>query len=359
VITTAAVVGTPIAASASVSATPEVTAGVTGKVYAIARLGNRTFIGGNFTAVGGVPRRNAAAILANGTVDPNFIPNPNGTVRAIAVSAQPTRVFLGGKFTQVGGVSRARLAAVNATTGAVVRTWYAAADGPVYALAAAGPTLYAGGSFTKLGGLTRHRLAAVSTATRVVQPFNPFADWTVRALVVSPGHTRVYAVGGFHNVGGAAREGVAELQATTGAATTFAPTRGGVGIAVALSPDGVRLYFSTTKNDLFAYRPVKANTVLFRWRTDGDVQAIAASATEVYLGGHFAHFTRGTTVNAPRMHLASIGKLGPLTAWNPGADGNLGVWAAAISPTRLLIGGEFLHIGAQSQPGFARFVGTP
>ena len=131
-----------------------------------------------------------------------------------------------------------------------------------------------------------------------------------------------------------------------------------MGIAVALSPDGSKLFFSTAANDLFAYRPAKANTVLFRWRTDGDVQAIAASATEVYLGGHFAHLDRGTT-HASRARIASISIQGPITAWNPGADGDLGVWAAAISPTRLLVGGEFVNIGSELQPGFARFTGTP
>ena len=197
----AMVLGTANVASASVSTVPDSTATVTGTVYAIARIGNRTIIGGDFTAVGGVARRNAAAIRADGTVDPNFIPNPNGTVLAIAVSSQPTRVFLGGTFTRVGGVPRARLAAVKSTTGATVRTWYAGANGSVETLAAAGPALYVGGTFTRIGGVERRRIASVSTSTRAVQPFNPSADWTVKAIAVSPGRSRVYAVGGFAKIG--------------------------------------------------------------------------------------------------------------------------------------------------------------
>src|SRR3954468_20315706 len=106
---TGMILGPANVASASVSTVPDSTAAVTGTIYAMARIGNRTIIGGDFTAVGGVARRNAAAIRADGTVDPSFAPNPNGTVLAIAVSAQPTRVFLGGTFTKVGGVPRARL----------------------------------------------------------------------------------------------------------------------------------------------------------------------------------------------------------------------------------------------------------
>ena len=107
------------------------------------------------------------------------------------------------------GAASGVVGAVNATTGSAVRTWYSAANGPATRVAAAGPTLYVGGAFTKLGGAVRHRLAAVSPATRTVQPFNPSADWTVRAITVSPGRSKVYAVGGFDTIGGAPREGVA------------------------------------------------------------------------------------------------------------------------------------------------------
>jgi hypothetical protein len=38
------------------------------------------YIGGNFNNVGGVPRNNLARVLANGTVDPNWDPDPDGMV---------------------------------------------------------------------------------------------------------------------------------------------------------------------------------------------------------------------------------------------------------------------------------------
>ncbi len=355
----AVVLVAPGVASASVSSVPDSTAAVTGTVYAMARIGNRTIIGGDFTAVGGVARHNAAAIRPDGTLDPAFKPNPNGVVSAVAVSADGTRVFLGGTFTRAGGSPRANLAAVNATTGAVIPSWYAAANGEVDALTTAGNVLYVGGKFTTIAGITRHRIAAVDATTRAVQPgFNPSSSWTVRAIAVSPDQTKVYPVGGFTSIGGAARKGVAELRATTGAATAFEPTLGGVGVAVALSPDGSRLYFSTEHNRLIAYRPAKSNQPLFKWLLDGDAQAIAASATEIYFGGHFVHMTRGAT-NAVRHHLASVSSTGALTTWDPGVDGTLGVWATVASPIGLQIGGDFTTVGGMTRPGFARFSGTP
>ena len=100
VVVAAAVLAAPMAAGASVNPTPESSAAVTGTIYAMARVGTRTIIGGDFTAVGGVARKNAAAIRADGTLDPSFKPNPNGIVQSIAVSADSTRVFLGGTFTR-------------------------------------------------------------------------------------------------------------------------------------------------------------------------------------------------------------------------------------------------------------------
>ena len=44
------------------------------------------FIGGVFTAVGGVTRNHLAHILSDGSLDPNWDPNANGNVGALAVS---------------------------------------------------------------------------------------------------------------------------------------------------------------------------------------------------------------------------------------------------------------------------------
>ncbi|HYF47068.1 MAG TPA: delta-60 repeat domain-containing protein [Acidimicrobiales bacterium] len=351
--------GTIDAASASVSATPDRTAAVNGTVWAVTQVGNRTIIGGDFTTVGGLPRQNAAAILADGSVDPTFAPNPDGIVYAVAGSTDGSRVFLGGVFANAGGVAQSRLAAVDATTGAAVPGWTTGANGDVLALAVNGNRLYAGGRFTTIGaGISRPRLAAVDTTTGAVQTgFNPRPNWTVRALVVSPDGTKVYPVGGFTAVGGQERKlGAAEVLATTGAATTFNPTTGGVALAAELSPDGSRFFFSTTNNRIHAYDPAVSSTPVWVAQSKGDTQAIASSATEVYVGGHFSGFGD----RAKRNRIASLSfATGATTAWNPGANGTMGVWAMEVTPTHLLVGGEFTRIGGLVRPGFARFTGTP
>jgi uncharacterized delta-60 repeat protein len=54
-------------------------------------------IGGNFSTVGGLTRRNLARLLPSGAVDPSFDPEPDGNISAIAVLPNG-QVLIGGNF---------------------------------------------------------------------------------------------------------------------------------------------------------------------------------------------------------------------------------------------------------------------
>ena len=92
---------TPGVAHASVSVVEDDTARVNGKVFAIAQVGDRTILGGEFTRVGGHVRNHVAAIKADGTLDRTWNPNVDGTVYAVAGSDDGSQIYLGGLFTSV------------------------------------------------------------------------------------------------------------------------------------------------------------------------------------------------------------------------------------------------------------------
>jgi uncharacterized membrane protein len=356
---TAALVATTGAtpAQAAVSQTHTSTAQTNGEVYAVAQVGDLTVIGGAFTAVGGLARQHIAALRPDGSVDPTFNPGANGVVRALDGSTDATRIFVGGEFSEIGGVARSSLAALD-TTGAVIADWTADTNGVVHAVEVAGAKVYAAGTFTVIKDQTRRRLAALDVGTAsVYMRFNPWPSWTVRDIAVSPDGTKVYAAGGFAKIGAADRKGAAELLADTGAATSFAPSKGGVGLAVGLTPDGSRFYFSTTDNNVYAYDPALSSEPTYVVKGGGDTQAIAASATEVYFGGHFRNIT---TYKVKRNLLASINVAdGSLTDWNPHLAGDMGPWSIEITPTGVLVGGDFTHVGGRRQTGIALFNGIP
>ncbi len=88
----------------TVSTRPFASAGANGRVTAIARAGDRVYIGGSFTSVGGQPRSGLAALdAATGQLVASW-----RTVMALAAGAG--RVYAGGDFTSVGGVTQAHIA---------------------------------------------------------------------------------------------------------------------------------------------------------------------------------------------------------------------------------------------------------
>jgi len=359
----AVILGGTVLASSPASASPSTeaaeTAGVNGTVFATLQVEDRTYVAGSFTMAGDLPRNNAAVILADGTVGA-WNPSTDNIVYALAASADGSRIFLGGTFQTVGAapdaVSRKRVAAVDADSGAVVKDWRTPARGTVRALASSGDRLYVGGGFSTIGGVATSKLAALSTSTGEVDAsFAPRPDATVRALDVSPGGDRLYVAGGFKNIAGQSRPGAAELVSSTGAATGFAPTDGGVGLALDVMPDGQRMFFSTTSNRTYAYDPATSNSPVYVIRTGGDVQAIGATATEVYIGGHFDNLPQ---LQLARIHLASfLPADGAVTAWNPTVSGGSGkgVWSLTPTQTALAVGGVFTRVNGEPQPGFARF----
>ena len=355
----------PGAAHASVSATPDATDRAYGKIYALGQVGDKTIIGGEFTAAGGKTRYNIALIGPNGVVDTTFKPVVNGPVYAVAGSADGTKVFVGGVFTSAGGAARANLAALDATTGAAIPGWTADTTGAypdVRSLDVHADRLYVGGRYIGIDGTTRKRLAAVDTATGdVITSFNPASNGSLREVVVSPDGTKVYAGGVFSVIGGQSRPNhAAELSAATGAATAFNPALGGGGVVtIEVAADGSRFFFATENNTVFAYDPnVNAQPVWSR-KTSGDTQAMAASPTgELYIGGHFS---QDVTSKQKRPYFASI-KIadGSLTSWAPQATGgSMGVWALMVEGNHVHAGGVFEYFSGVMQRAYARFSGKP
>lgn len=351
----------PQAAYASVSAVADDTARVNGTVYAVAQVGDRTIIGGDFTTVGGQPRNHVAAIRANGTVDPTFNPDVDGIVHAVAGSADGSTIYIGGTFTTAGGAPHANLAAVDAVTGAALPSWSSdtSGDAPdVLALTVSGSTLYVGGRFTGIQGTTRKRLVALDPSGAIVTGFRAAANGTVRVVTVSTDGTRLFAGGAFTSIGGQTRPAVAELDPVTGTARAFAAAPlGSILVGMGTSPSGDRLYFGVADNRVFAYNTADSS-LAWTIKNGGDTQAIAASDTEVYLGGHF---TNNITNKVRRVWIESVQPSnGQVTSWDPQmAGGSLGVWAISTTPTSLIVGGEFTSVGGVVCRRFARFQGTP
>ena len=138
----------------------------------------KILIGGSFNTIspnGGPPvaRPHLARLNPDGTLDTAFNCNVNGTfVSAIAVQADG-KVLIGGDFTTVGGQPRRHIARLDPITG-VVDSFNPDADDvvSVFAVQRDGKIL-AGGTFLNIGGQSRPYLARLDATTGLADSFEP------------------------------------------------------------------------------------------------------------------------------------------------------------------------------------------
>lgn len=126
--------------------------------------GKTLYAGGRFGSVNGVGVSNIAAIdTATCTPRQNFKVAVSATVRALAVTDDT--VYLGGDFNTVAGQTRKKFAAV--TTGAALKPWKADTDevGRAVEVTPDGRHVVIGGDFFTVNNTTTHALAVVDATT--------------------------------------------------------------------------------------------------------------------------------------------------------------------------------------------------
>ncbi len=328
-----------------------------GVIYAAVSDGTGGYYaGGNFTTVAGLTRERLVHIKPDGTLDQSFNVRVDGTVDALALSADT--LYVGGQFTVVGGQRRNRLAAVSATTGAVL-PWDPNLNDSVAAIAVAGSTVYVGGNFTSVNGaLTRNRLAAFpASGTASALPFNPNLDAKPGALIVL-GNT-LYAGGQFNTVGGVPRSKGAAFDLTSGALTLWNPTLDLQIMTFATSGNVIyaggtfKKVKGVTRNKVAALDPTTGDAL--PWNPNvtstGEVQCIAASDTTVYFGGTFT-----SVGNVPRLRLAAVSTAGVLSnTFSPPAGGPVKALAVLGGSGNIAVGGLFKVIAGSARNRLAAY----
>ena len=127
-----------------------------GEVYAVTANANTVYIGGNFTLVGphtgsGVPIKESDGLPVSG------FPKVNGTIYSV-ISDGNGGWYIGGDFTYVAGIERNRVAHIF-SNGSLDPDWNPDSNNTVRTLVLSGGVVYAGGFFTDIGEQTRNRIA--------------------------------------------------------------------------------------------------------------------------------------------------------------------------------------------------------
>ena len=317
----------------------------------------RVLLAGRFDHYDGQPRSNVARALANGAVDPTFVPPSLGIITAMAL--QPDgRVIVAGQFSIIEGARRAQIARLN-PDGSLDLS-FNPGEGPggvpepeVIALELQPDgRLLVGGHFKRMNGVTRWRIARLMPDGSLDSSFDPGTgfDSYVAALAVQPDGA-VIAAGDFVSVNGTGAVRLARLlsngavdpQFNAGPGTNYSAT------FVRVQPDGKALV-----GGVFTTCGGAPRSGIARLNTDGSNDASfdpglglvggcfdalpLANGQHILVGG----FTRvdGTArggfarLNADGTH--------DLT-YNPNRGPDGAVRAAAIQPDgKWLIAGDFL-----------------
>jgi hypothetical protein len=355
-------------------------------VLALAVTGRTVFLGGEFTAMvapgAGAEsaetrtRNHLAALNVDSHALLPWNPDADGPVRAMALSADKKKLYVGGDFGHIGGTPAPFLALVDLKTGQVDPNFRPRLLGRVRALALAGDRLYVGGHFTSVGGPAgvepRSKLAALDALTGELLPWAPPAlgpgryvghtgiptptesSGDVLSIAVPADGSRVFVGGTFIDFAG--QGGLLVLDPVTAQPLPerWDPQRPVFSLAVSPA-DGQTVFASAggPGGRVYAFSPAMPDRPLWSSPVDGDAPGVAASATTVYLMGHYDYAGPEQVL---RRHLAAFdATTGEVDEWNPVANTSTGAFAAAVGADHVFVGGEFTMINGRPQPGFAQF----
>jgi trimeric autotransporter adhesin len=305
---------------------------VDGILYAIVSDGaGGWYLGGEFTAVGGLSHRNLAHVLADHSLD-SWAPVPDAPVRALAVTA--SRVYAGGDFTHVGIAARSYVAAFDRPSGDLA-AWSPALSARVWVLAASDAAIYAGGEFTVVGDVFRMYVAAFDPASGALTSWDPGANGTVRAIYPTP--NRVYIGGAFSVIGQAFRNGAAAVDPQTGALSAWSPSL--KGIVTNLLPDAGRVLIAgaiygtrtglaaadTTTGGLLSWGPSASN-----------VDALALTDSSIVAIGSFTYAS-----GVKRNRYAAFRRFGGMELLGSFAPLDDQAYCVAVGGGQILVGGQF------------------
>jgi hypothetical protein len=316
---------------------------------AVDSAGN-VYIGGGFTAVGGIAANRIAkwdghswSALGSGVSGGPPWGDPAGV---FALAASGNNVYAAGNFTTAGGIAVSYIAKWDGNSWSALGSGM---DDEVDALAASGGDLYAGGTFTTAGGIAAKYIAKWDGSTWSALGLG-MNDW-VSALAVLG--SNVYAGGWFTGAGDSPANYIAKWDGSSWSEVGYGMAFGISTRVDALAVSGSDLYVG---GDFTKAGDIAANYVA-KWDgsnwsalgsgtgTYGYVHALAVSGSNVYVGGDIR------SSGGPGNHIAKWDG----SSWSALGSGINGtVEALAVSGSDLYAGGLFTTAGDKASEYIAR-----
>ena len=322
-------------------------------VRCITSTANGTYVGGDFTVLGGQIRARVARISDYGTID-WWGSGADGRVSAIIET--PGGIIVGGSFTSIGNAKVSYLAGLN-TSGNVLSNWptTARASAPVQALALRDAYVYVGGT----SALPQPCFRISATA-----PFAPDSSYLTNingavSALATAGNSLL--VGGrFTKSKGVVQPGFSRFALTnaTLVSTSAAGAQTNATVsAIIAAPDGgviVGGYFDlagkTLVKNLARFSATAVLDAAWTPAPNGEVSCLALSGNNLYIGGYFTEVSGVSRSRLAKLSLSGAGTVD--STWNPGA--NAEPFALHIAHDKLHVGGNFTELGGVARSRLGR-----
>ena len=232
-----------------------------GEIHAMARAGDRLYVGGSFTrtrracrgnlACDPCPLRSAARLGPQGRRTDEerrgrgctrSRRRPTGACSSSGATSAASTARCGGRWPRSEPTALYVPSTPVRATRTLARTTKdeeeLSASVSLVALDPRGRALYVAGDFEMLGGAERPGLGAVDARTGRVRPWNPDCDGDVWAIDVAPAGSPVYVAGEFASIGGKSRRGLAAVDAGLGRRRSGTPESAGQSTPSRWTPGG-------------------------------------------------------------------------------------------------------------------------
>jgi len=340
----------------SVNTTFSPSFGIGGSASVLAvQTDGKVLVAGEFSQVGGVPRKNIARLNADGTLDATFDPGTgfNFTVEEIVALADG-KILVGGNFTTYNGTARVATARLNADGSLDTSFNPILPAGTVRSIALqTDEKILIGGMFDSVNGQTRNGLARLNADGSLDASFNPgFGSSSIRSVVVQA-DGKILVGGTFNGVNGFNRVNLVRLNSDGTLDSSFNAGSIAAVSQIELAPDGKYVLLTTTvvrvNNNGTTDATFQSPTFSFN-NQFGLFTILVQPDGSVLVGGDFS-----AVGGIPRSKLARLKPDGALdTSFLPPGANNLVRVLVRYSDGRILVGGDFTKIANVTRLGVAR-----
>jgi len=308
------------------------------------------YIGGSFTEVAGQSARYLAHILPDYTLDPQFLPDPNGVVYALELLGD--ELFVGGNFTQISGQSVGYLARLSLANNGQLTSWQPSVNGAVYSIEV-NPlvTVYIGGSFTEVEGIPQRFFAELRLNDGMPLE-TPSTNGIVRDIVIR--ENDLYLGGSFSAGGHWAPYLASNTPENDLPDHTFPQFNGNVKVIISDGLDGYYIGGTFTSVDgvptgnLVHMLSDRSIDPAFNPQANGAIEALHLYTGHLYIGGGFSQIGGQAIPYLAKYDVST----NAIELWNPQLN-NTCYAIRGFSATTLYAGGSFTEVAGTRQRGFA------